>query len=603
MKNEQELQSPNTPLAYFLPVIFIIAIIPLITYGKIIELSPEEADFWKGGAIQVDFFSYYKSTCFIIAACASLLSYAHIFLKQRLPFQNDKRYIVPMTVYVLFVILSTVFSPYRNVALLGFMDIFQGMSVLLSYILVTFIVMNLLNSERDIKIIINSVIFLTAAVGILGLSQYFGHDLLQTDIGRKLITPEILEDANLKFTFGKYTIYATMYNTNFVGSFSALVLPITVFLFLGAEDKKKEIIHLIITILAYTTWIGCNSRAGYLRIITAVIAAIIFFNKLIKGKYKKIILLIIVYLIISIIFNLVSGGRVLGQFTRLSPLTEAEKLKKVQEEQKVRFEEISVKDNTFTIKTTTEELTGIFENNELKFIDNNNQLHTTIDESNKITFTDKKYSEYNIEKAENFPFIKLSVYKRPLNLYITEDNTIKVISMNYKLTEPVAAPRIRLFDGKETFASNRGYIWSRTIPMLKDTIIIGYGPDNYCLMFPQEDYVGRFNTGVGMTNIVVDKPHNMYMQTAVNTGVISLISLIIIWTVYLLDCIKLFNKREINSFSEYMGAAVFLSITAYLAAGMFNDSIISVAPLFWVILGLGISINKMIKIDNFHNQC
>ena len=144
--------------------------------------------------------------------------------------------------------------------------------------------------------------------------------------------------------------------------------------------------------------------------------------------------------------------------------------------------------------------------------------------------------------------------------------------------------------------SNRGYIWSRTIPMLKDSIFIGYGPDNFTMVFPQEDYIGRFNTGTtGMTNMVIDKPHNMYLQTAVNTGVISLLALLFMWAFYLFDCVKLYIKGNMNSFTEYIGAAIFISIMAYLVAGLFNDSVVSVAPLFWVLLGMGIAINRTIK--------
>ena len=100
----------------------------------------------------------------------------------------------------------------------------------------------------------------------------------------------------------------------------------------------------------------------------------------------------------------------------------------------------------------------------------------------------------------------------------------------------------------------------------------------------------------GMFNILVDKPHNMYLQTAVNTGVISLLALLAIWGIYIFDSLKIYLKGNMETFAEYMGAATFLSITAYLVAGLFNDSIVSVAPLFWILLGMGIGINKMIKV-------
>jgi hypothetical protein len=42
---------------------------------------------------------------------------------------------------------------------------------------------------------------------------------------------------------------------------------------------------------------------------------------------------------------------------------------------------------------------------------------------------------------------------------------------------------------------------------------------------------------------------------------------------------------------KYLGGAAFIGVIGYLAAGFFNDSIVSVAPLFWILLGIGISIN------------
>lgn len=591
-------------LKYYMPVLFIIVIIPLITYGKIIELPLEEANFWKGGTFHVDFFSYYKSTFLIITSCAALLSFAVLFLKHKLPVHNYREYYVPMILYSAFVIISTMLSPYRNVALLGFMDMFQGMSVLLCYILLTFIMMNIINSEKALKKIIYAFVLITAVVGFLGLSQYFGYDFFQTDFGKNLITPESLENSDFKFSFGKYTIYATMYNTNFVGSFSALVMPVCTFLFLHEHEKKKELMFFTAFILSYTTWLGCNSRAGYFGIMVAVFICVVLFIKLLREKFKKIIFLAIICTIITLVFNMASNGRVLKQFSRLSPLNEADKIKKIQQNTIVRFEEISVRNSKFTIRTSTEELIITAEDYELQFMDGNGKiLKTQIDKNNVITFENKKYSGYIFSKAENSPFIRLSAYERPLRLYITEEDDIKVVSMNYKLTEPVLAPHISIFDGMETLASNRGYIWSRSIPMMKSTILIGYGPDNFCLMFPQEDYVGRFNTGKGMTNIVVDKPHNMYIQTAINTGVISMLSLMFMWGIYFVDSVRLFKGRGLMSFSEYVGAGSFLGITAYLAAGLFNDSIVSVAPLFWIMLGLGIAVNKMIEIDNFANRC
>lgn len=583
---------------YYIPIILIIVLIPLITYGKIVELSIEEANFWRGGTTHVDFFNYYKSITLIIVTLCALGAYGGLFLNNKLPIQKEAKYYIPISIYIIMAILSTVFSRNINVALFGFIEMYQGVFVLICYMILTFILINYTRDERDIKVIIFSMVALVLIEGLLGIGQYFGYDFFKTALGQWLISPKILKGTEIKFTFGKYAIYGTMYNTNFVGSFGALVLPITIALFLAYKDWKKSIIFGLVSLIAFATWLGSNSRAGYLGISIASIIALIIFRNIIKKEYKKLIFLFSGFIFVTLLFNIVSDGRVLNQFSRLNPVNEVKRIEDAKEYASVKFEEVSVKENSFKIKTNSETLIGILDNSSLNFKDElGNKLGVLIDKEGNIRFIDSKYDGYIFNISQNsFSIIKANVYGRNWDLFVTEDQYIKVLSFNNKLTEPIEAQRLSLLDGKETFASNRGYIWSRTIPMLKDTMLIGYGPDNYPMAFPQEDYVGRFNTGSGLTDIVVDKPHNMYLQTAVNTGVISLFMLIAIWGIYIIDSFNIYKDGNIESFVEYIGAATFISINAYLIAGIFNDSVVSIAPLFWMIFGMGIGINRIVNL-------
>lgn len=586
-------------IVYMLPIVFIIVVVPLIMYGKVINLPLEEANFWKGGTTYFDFASYYKSIYLVVATAVALSVYCVMYLNKAISLQKENKYYISMVGYSAFAILSTILSQNKHVALSGFIELHQGIFVLLSYIVLTFLLINYTNNEKSIKLFVYSFVVLIIIEGLLGLGEYFGLDFFRSSVGSWLITPKNLQGISLKFTSGKHTIYGTLYNSNFVGSFGAMMLPLSVTLFLSSSDKKISAIFGITSLLAFSVWLGCNSRAGYLGVMSAAIIGVIVFRKVMIEKYKKLLVLFIGFVFISIIFNIASGGRVFSQFSRLNPIVEAEKIENVQMLQNVKFEEVSVKDNTFTIKTNKETLVGVSENYALFFTDETGKkLDTYISEEGKIIFSDEKYSGYEFFiPSENIAQVNANIYGRNWDLYITKDQNIKVISLNNKLTEPAEASRVAFLDGRETFASNRGYIWSRTIPMLKDTFLVGYGPDNFTIMFPHEDYVGRFNIGsTGMT-LIVDKPHNLYLQTAVNTGVLSLIALLFVWGTYLVDSIKMYFKGNINSFTEYVGSAIFLSVIAYLTAGMFNDSIVAVAPLFWVLLGMGIGINRIIK-DN-----
>ena len=149
------------------------------------------------------------------------------------------------------------------------------------------------------------------------------------------------------------------------------------------------------------------------------------------------------------------------------------------------------------------------------------------------------------------------------------------------------------FYGKERLGSARGYIWARSLPLLKETLLLGYGPDTYALHFPQDDYLGKWYA-YGTTSIVVDKPHNLYLQIALNQGVIALIGFLILVGAYIVRSMKLYAFRDGYSRFDIMGIAILLGIVGYLGAGVFNDSVVSVAPIFWILLGAGMAINFLI---------
>ena len=93
--------------------------------------------------------------------------------------------------------------------------------------------------------------------------------------------------------------------------------------------------------------------------------------------------------------------------------------------------------------------------------------------------------------------------------------------------------------------------------------------------------------------MIVDKPHNLYLQIAVNTGVLSLIAFLAMIAVYVASCVKLYFARNNRSAAAPLGTAIFIGICSYLVAGLFNDSVVSVAAIFWVLLGTGFACNSL----------
>jgi O-antigen ligase len=91
--------------------------------------------------------------------------------------------------------------------------------------------------------------------------------------------------------------------------------------------------------------------------------------------------------------------------------------------------------------------------------------------------------------------------------------------------------------------------------------------------------------------MLVDKPHNMYLQILFGEGGIALLAFLTIILLYLVDSFRLYALKKQYKTNQIFGAALCLGVVGYLCAGMFNDSVVSVAPVFWIILGVGIAVN------------
>jgi O-antigen ligase len=128
---------------------------------------------------------------------------------------------------------------------------------------------------------------------------------------------------------------------------------------------------------------------------------------------------------------------------------------------------------------------------------------------------------------------------------------------------------------------------------LKKHLILGSGADTFAIAFPQQDYVGIYNAG--FDSQFVSKPHNMYLQMGVQTGVLSLIAFLVFYGMYFISSIRLYIKGHFNSYFAQIGVGVFVGTFGYMITGIANDSTIAVAPMFWTLMGLGIAINYKVK--------
>ena len=78
---------------------------------------------------------------------------------------------------------------------------------------------------------------------------------------------------------------------------------------------------------------------------------------------------------------------------------------------------------------------------------------------------------------------------------------------------------------------------------------------------------------------------------AINYGIIAFLGFMAIMLIYIIDSIKLYAMKKQYEAPQMLGAITSLGVVGYLFAGMFNDSVVSVAPVFWIVLGVGVALN------------
>lgn len=127
--------------------------------------------------------------------------------------------------------------------------------------------------------------------------------------------------------------------------------------------------------------------------------------------------------------------------------------------------------------------------------------------------------------------------------------------------------------------SGRLYIWGKTMELLKDKPLFGYGSDSLMYNFPHYNIDAR--GGLGTEDILADKPHNVYVGLTFGTGIIGLLSMLALVVITVGAALKVAIQKN-NAPIFILGAAW----VAYLVQSMFNDSLPGITGVAFVLAGI-----------------
>ena len=510
--------------------ILMILIYPFIM-GKKIYSSRFASFVWSSQSLTAtDYFLIFKMYFFLFATLIFLV-YAWISTKKKKEKYNIAGFVGLFSYQVLSVI-SFLFSSNKYLSVLGANEQFEPIWVLLSYGVCAYLTFLFIKEEEERIWVYRAATVAVCIMGIIGIIQYV---MIHTKV------------------------YLTLYNSNYVGMMLATLLPILYMRMMDYEKPQWESwLYRAAVLFGIITLILSGSKSA---IMISIWGFLLF---LLMQKAKKWVCFL--YLVLTLLSGLgLLGYKAFGGETGTSRIGNV-----ITEKNKVTFLENCGNVISF----------------QFDMLNNDNYLFTLMDSDGKEISYGKNGEETryvpNDERFSDFLFTIVE-YENYFGFMVTVDGRDWYFARNasgeycyvngYGNLDSFQVAKSWLFDGEEGFATNRGYIWSRTLPLLFRYLFVGSGPDTFASVFPQND-VGKYLTTDIPYKMIITKPHNMYLQIAIQTGVFSLIALLF----YIGSVLKGLRKTNQNG--------LYIAILCYLLVAVFNDSSLCVAPVFFVITGM-----------------
>ena len=590
IKNRKKMQAANAQKRNWklLPLQFVLLVLPLILYLYQGNSGYSEYTWNSLDDSYLDVFLQGKVVAFLIAAAVALVLAVQKTRKLR---QEERKqllcYFIPLLVYFLMVIISTIFSENLSGSLKGAMSQHEPVWVLLGYLVVLFYAYLVIEKPEDWSQLTTAAIIGSCFMAVVGVFQAAGKDLLAMEGVQRLFVNNTFIDTNgpLQLMFPVGQAYGTLFNPNYVGTYVAMLVPL---LLAGLFTYKKiwqkavcgaSIIGLMVMLFA------SQSRTGLIAIAAVFVVMLVFLG---RKLWKRWYLVLPGVLLVIIAFIVVDSRRDFQLTKRLKEMFAIEK----------------AQDVLWGIDTTGNGVRVLYKDTEFTVmmpISKNGYAYIAFenDEEREVTYNEEKTYGYFTLSNGDVIAIQTAWYEDGYAFGLNLDGrdyyfTNQVVKGNYKYVnefgraDECSIPA-NVLPGYERFASGRGYAWGRTIPLLLDHLLIGSGPDTFAVEFPQTDYVARYK--VGFEGIIFTRPHNFYLQMGVQTGVVSLLAFLVFYGIYFVGCCRRYFFCKFQRAEEWGGFAVFLSTVGFMAAGLANDSLIVVSPIFYVLLGAGLAIN------------
>lgn len=555
---------------YLLPLFCVILIMPLLVKASVFDNTLIGESGYGNSPKLVDVFLVCKQHFFYFVMGLTGFCMLCFILLERYIF-SFKKWMIPLGIYIFMGIVSTIFSKQRLSSMKGVDQLFQSLPILLGYLLLFFYTYSVFSKEEKeyggaLSCFVRVFAVGTFLLDFVGILQLIGSDPLQWGWVKSLTGLE-----NAEF-ISSNRIYMTLFHQDYAGVYLAMVIPVLLAGFIMEQKKGWKVFMGISACASVVCLFGTQSRSSIASLIIATVLVLVVFvlqgdvpketkKRLLSGAGIMLLVLVIAFVVVNIFQKNSLSNRVLNYKNKIR-VTKLESLE-------TKKDGIQISYNKEKIKLTWDDAVTKIQCSSSILKPHAGVTKDASGEQRKgvILKLDKK--SWFFAKGEDGKY------------YYLDDSGNWVSSISSEDALGTAAYGL---------AAYRGFVWSKSIPLLKKTLVIGAGPDQFIRLFPNNDYASKYISRQEHT--IYNKPHSWYLQMGIETGVISMLSMcfflmllvIQIWKKSVVD-----TKKANPAVSVSIKLLFIIAVLAYLITACFNDSMLVTAPLFWIILGIAAS--------------
>lgn len=528
------------------------------------------------------------------------------------------RFVYLFVGFFISVIASHGFSVDKELSFFGASDDYQGLMVMVCYVVLA----ALISLPRSKTLGGSTALFrmysITSAVvacvsGIVSLLQYFGINPLESGVFRLLAAPASLGASQQLFR-NEHMGFAFFGNPNYVSSMMVLLIP---FVIHGALTAKERWVGWAMGLSAVIAQLGMLASASLSAAILApVMYAVLFAGEVQQGiERRRVLAMAAAIFVPSVGFSLlpasgiyrheilygtliwstvtvvaiglrklnmskkhllvgtslVLGGCILGAFI-LFP--------KLDVSTSGLLNQVQIAQSSVNIASTEMALKISVKNGVLSYSDESGSPIPFITDGGTTRFVDEKHKFITVTEkiSSETRYIQIAPYG--IRFFVL-DNTFRFVNAA-GVEDEIDAPDLLGSMKTAHVGTGRAYIWQTLLKLAANRPILGYGHGTVTTLFPQNDVVGKYNA-FGEVYMLVDKPHNLYLQLLLYQGLLGLILFLGI----------LFTTAQglwMNLRSGYGGFSLptLSALMGYSFVGLANDSKVTSAIFFWVLIGISV---------------